>query len=356
MPFIFWAVFALLVLSAVILSIRLLVRKGVNHLISKSSAKADENFQKEFRAAPASDQKVQDRLNLLFYSRWVLQVLGILLFLLPLALLIGAGEAGMFLDELLPYVLLGGLGILLFVGGYLLHVKTKRLTGLLTEPMLREIFGDDMEYDAFSHIPDACIASSGFVDGYEDIGGSDFVRGQYRGISVMFSDIKLTRTDYDTDSDTGNKTEQVVVLFQGFWVVADFDRELTAVPLSVLEKSKGSNAIQMENEAFNRQFGVFCSDPHTAFYILTPHFMERLIAADQAANGKSCFKFAGNRLQIAIKTGHDLFEAGKWSAPNVKKLRTRFQQEIRNVTGILDEMLRHERLFGERVAAAGKND
>lgn len=341
---IFWLVIGLVVIAAIVL----LIRAGIPYLLSRignrAIRKSDEKFEKEFLTAPVNDKKVQGRFNLLFYGRWVMQIVGIALVALPIVILIREGS--IYLDELLPYLLLGGLGILLFIGGRLLTLGTKRLVELIVKPLLQEVFGVGMEYNPFAHIPDECINSSGFFDNYEDISGSDFVRGQYRGIPVMFSDVRLTRTEYDHDSD-GNKTKRVVVVFQGYWIVADFDRELAAVSLSILEKSKGSNAIQMESEAFNQQFGVYCSDPHSAFYILTPHFMERLIAVDQAANGKSCFKFDGNRLQIAVETRRDLFEAGKWRAPNVKKMKERFQQEIGNLTGVLDEMLKNERLFGD---------
>ncbi len=349
---VFWLVIGLLV----IVLIGLVIRLGIPYLLGKlgkgASRRSEEKFRNEFLSAPASDEKVQGRMNLLFYGRWVMQILGILLAALPLVILIREGS--MNLDEILPYLLLGGLGVLLFIGGRLLARNTKRLVQLVVKPLLQEVFGDNMEYDAFSHIPDECIKSSGFFDNYEDISGSDFIKGQYKGIPVMLSDVSLTRTDYDYDSDTGKRTEQVVILFRGFWMVADFDRELTAVPLSILEKRGGSDAIKMESEAFNQQFGVFCPDPHTAFYILTPHFMERLIAVDRAANGKSCFKFAGNRLQIAVGTKHDLFEADKWRAPNVKKMKESFQQEIGNTTSVLDELLKNERLFGRNTAPANE--
>ena len=130
--------------------------------------------------------------------------------------------------------------------------------------------------------------------------------------------------------------------------MADFDRELAAAPLTVLERRSGGGSIPMESEAFNRQFSVFCTDAHTAFYILTPHFMERLVAVDEAAEGKSYFHFAKNRLQIAVETGRDLFEADTFKAPNVDAMRGRFRTELGRLTTVLEEMLRHERLFGGR--------
>jgi hypothetical protein len=53
-----------------------------------------------------------------------------------------------------------------------------------------------------------------------------------------------------------------------------------------------------------------------------------------------------NRLQIAIGTKRDLFEAGMFKVPNVDEMRERFRKEIGTLTAVLDEMLAHERLFG----------
>ena len=41
------------------------------------------------------------------------------------------------------------------------------------------------------------------------------------------------------------------------------------------------NKVEMESDPFNQQFKVITSDDELAFYILTPQFMEHIVAADE---------------------------------------------------------------------------
>ena len=43
------------------------------------------------------------------------------------------------------------------------------------------------------------------------------------------------------------------------------------------------NKVEMESDPFNQQFKVITSDDELAFYILTPQFMEHIVAADEKA-------------------------------------------------------------------------
>ena len=40
----------------------------------------------------------------------------------------------------------------------------------------------------------------------------------------------------------------------------------------------------MESAGFNEIFDVYAQDPHEAFYLLTPHFMEKLVEAGDPAS------------------------------------------------------------------------
>lgn len=306
----------------------------------------DKKSEKENQLNPLSGENIQRKMLAAFYKRWVMFIAGILLVAFPIVTIIMEGE--MYLPDLLPHLLAGALGILLIIFAAGTMRRTKQLTALIAETVIREAFGPDCQYDAFGHIPDEYIAATGFVDAYEQVDGSDLVRGHYRGVPILFSDVRLTRIDREYNSETKKYEEQEVDLFKGCWLVADFDRELAAAPLTVLERRSGGGSIPMESETFNRQFSVFCADAHTAFYVLTPHFMERLVAVDKTVNGKSYFYFEKNRLQIAVETKRDLFEAGAFKAPKADALRERFRRELEPLTTALDEILRHERLFGSR--------
>ena len=76
---------------------------------------------------------------------------------------------------------------------------------------------------------------AGFVDEYDHIYGSDFVRGHYRGVPILFSDVRLTRTEREHNHETGKSEEQEIDVFKGYWLVADFAREQAVAPLPILE-------------------------------------------------------------------------------------------------------------------------
>ena len=119
---------------------------------------------------------------------------------------------------------------------------------------------------------------------FDDVIGSDHVRGMYHGVNVELSDIRLeTVFEYTvTDKDGQTKTEEKRrTMFQGQWLILDFHKELSA-DLCVFEGGrKRSCQIETENVAFNEKFGVSCDSAHDAFYILTPHMMEHLMAMEK---------------------------------------------------------------------------
>jgi hypothetical protein len=342
---VFW--FIIVPIAAIVL-LGILIKVVIPRLFRKAvgmvKASRDREFERDYLTGPVSDQKVQRKMILTFWSRGAMEVFGILIAAFSIVQAVREGE--MSLDVFLLYVAVGVLGLGLFTLGVVSTRRTKQLAALIAKPVILEVFGADSQYDAFGHIPDECIAEAGFVKGYENIYGDDFVRGHYRGIPIMFSDVRLVRVERYYDPEGKKTVQREVELFKGHWLVADFDRELAAHPLNVMEKRSGSDSIQTESEAFNSKFGIFCSDAHTAFYILTPHFMERLIAVDDAADGNSYFHFAQNRLQIAIGTWRDLFEAKTLKDSDVNAMRERFRGELGRLTAVLDEMLSHEKLFG----------
>ena len=71
--------------------------------------------------------------------------------------------------------------------------------------------------------------------------------------------------------------------------------------------------METENLAFNEQFQILTNDAHSAFYTLTPHFMEHILSADNMANGRTMLCFDEDRVHIAIDNNRDSFEIKKGS-------------------------------------------
>lgn len=221
-------------------------------------------------------------------------------------------------------------------------IKQAASSGILKQA-LEDVF-DDVEYDAFSHFPSSVVDSAGFGFNYDEMEGSDYVRGKYKGLNIEMSDINLI--DVTVDSDGHDSRTSV---FHGMWLICDFGKELTA-DVRVCERSKlgkalGKGGIKTENEAFNKQFKITSSDEENAFYILTPHMMEYIVEMDEKAKARTYLSFMrGGKLHVALDSGKDAFEVGRGKYDAVQ-IREQFVSEIRFVTDLIDELRLTESIF-----------
>lgn len=236
----------------------------------------------------------------------------------------------------------------------------------LTEEVLKEIF-EVKEYNRNGvidrkHIDNSrlfpiwsdngnniSIDESYYVDGSEYHRGSDHIKGKYKGIDFEFSDMELFKQKVTKD-DEGKETTTTENLLKGQWTVLSLNRSVEH-KVQVKKKEtrlmggykKGKNSIETENMDFNKKFEVY-GDSHTAFYILTPHFMEYIIAADDKFPGRTYLGFEGDKVHIVRDTGKNLFKV-KGDAKNREKVKERIESECKFITDVLDEIMRNEYLF-----------
>ena len=74
----------------------------------------------------------------------------------------------------------------------------------------------------------------------------------------------------------------------------------------------------MESITFNSELKVYAKDEHEAFYILTPHFMEKLLELDRKYYDKITFSFLDNKLYIAVDNRVDNFDIKAFTEVNKK--------------------------------------
>lgn len=249
--------------------------------------------------------------------------------------------------------------LLAIVGACRLSTHTEALKKSLSDNVvagvLKEAFGN-VEYNPFGHLPDETVSGAGMVFpfSFERIRGSDHVKAEYRGLHVELSDIELYhRTEsYNSERDTWEESEEKV--FKGQWLVCDFGRALSGeVHLSEntkpLRKMHRDDRIEMENPAFNDRFFVTAADAQEAYYVLTPHMMEYILAAAGKSGGEVYMSFLrGGRLHVAVNTGKDFFELGAGSA-DVEALRRKFSDELHWFTDIIDTLRLDDHLYSKEV-------
>jgi hypothetical protein len=75
--------------------------------------------------------------------------------------------------------------------------------------------------------------------------------------------------------------------------------------------------------------------------------MERLVAADEAADSSTMFCFKDGKVHIALFSGRNSFELKGGRLDSVDNVRQKFRRDLQYMTDIMDILLRNDRLFKE---------
>jgi hypothetical protein len=232
-----------------------------------------------------------------------------------------------------------------------------------------------------SYEPDGCFTPAQLREThlmrFDLCSGSDLVKGKYKGVSFAFCDLRLTRI---IEENGGTGEDNLYTALKGQWIELQLVKQIDSA-LYVTEriekvdsarKKKVNKAKELtglkvnpnhspyhfggkvqeaytDNDLFNQNFQIFTDDPQTMYYVLTPHFMEYILTADEAADSRSEFCFTGDRVRIALTNKRDLFDL---SGSEIKKstdfdwVRAKFKADLRFATDIFDALLKNEYLFG----------
>lgn len=192
--------------------------------------------------------------------------------------------------------------------------------------------------------------------------GNDYFSGSYKGREIECCNAMITKYWKVTEQDEDGKereSENAETSFKGIWMICKLVKPLQATvrirekPETALlfrfiagKRVKVKSDIETENPAFNEQFQILTNDTHSAFYVLTPHFMENILTADNKADGRTLLCFSGDQVHIAVHTGKDSFRIKKGSkARDPAALKRRLQGELQYITELLDELFSNENLF-----------
>ena len=202
-----------------------------------------------------------------------------------------------------------------------------------------------IEYEALKFIDFNEIKAAALLGNWNSCEGSDFIRGKYKGVSFSSSDICLEQVNNHNGENSRHK------VFKGQWLICELNKTLET-PLRLCERSsegKGKKSdVETENQAFNDKYKILTSDPHTVFYILTPHFMEYIVRMDNEARARTYMCFMGNKVHVALYNNRDLFEANDrkvLGGMNVAQLREQVKLEVKYITAVIDELLLNNYLF-----------
>ena len=102
----------------------------------------------------------------------------------------------------------------------------------------------------------------------------------------------------------------------------------------------------MESTDFNKRFLVYAQDAHDAFYIITPHIMEKIIKLSGDSKGKILLCFINNQLHVGLYDNDDSFEPSScFSTIDTERVTQDVLSDINKITMFVDELELDNDLF-----------
>ena len=252
--------------------------------------------------------------------------------------------------------MIGSILICIFIVAFF-DQKKKKLIGCvheIEENMLASAF-EMITHKPDAHIDEALLREVSFRYLWNTHRGSNLIRARYKGAGFTYSDVYLKQY--------GSRHRSLV--FHGQWLILHLNKKIDS-PLIVSDLLIPRNrevkhgcvkvregfllanqipVIQTGNEAFDKQFTVLTEDPQMVSQLLTPAFMESILAARALAGAKMHLRFTEDRLHIAIYSEENFFRPYDGLLTDIPALRMRLRWEIDFLTRIMDEFVSNEELF-----------
>lgn len=144
---------------------------------------------------------------------------------------------------------------------------------LISRPVLDSCF-DNAQFDPGAGYPREEFRASGLLPvgaGHTYV-SEDLITGTYKGVAFRRADIRITHK-------SGGKHKTTVVDADGRMLEVAFHKEVRDT-IRIAKEPKaivlfGEDVlVETEDMDFNRKFNVYARDKHSAFYFLTPQFIE----------------------------------------------------------------------------------
>lgn len=207
-------------------------------------------------------------------------------------------------------------------------------------PQIARRFGD-LTYRRASAGGIAMLRERGILPRHDSARVEDEIAGTHHGMPVSIVEARLK----------ARKGKHTRVVFDGLLVQLTLPRSLTATTaiapdrgalgnLTAQWRSMGLQQVRLEDPRFEARYEVYGSDQVEARALLTPAFMERLMALEALSGMAPPGATAqGNRLMIALPKrlgAGDLFEPPPYWKPSGGQALVRMSRDIRAVLAMAD--------------------
>ena len=241
------------------------------------------------------------------------------------------------------------------INGKDIRLFNKEFKNIFVFTALKSTF-QNVKYSPDKGFSESFVDEIGMINTSDRFNSNDYISGTYKGIKFEQSDMHIEEEHETTDSE-GNKTTTWITIFRGRLMIFDFNKSFKSnIRVSTkyfradkLPWSKKFSKIKMEDVEFNKLFSIYSQSEHEAFYILTPHFMEKIKTLTNNLNCGIMYAFIDNKLYIAIDNNTDSFEYNVFKVIDEQKINEDLSKDIRLITKFVEELNLEKDLFRKEV-------
>jgi len=212
--------------------------------------------------------------------------------------------------------------------------KTKLL------PDIAGLFGE-FTYNVKGKIPMKAMKPSKIVPRHSGYTSEDLFSGEYRGVGISFSEIKLAKQRGKRSKIVFNGLAVLLThgtrKFQGHTILTKDQGKVGKWFKKQISNLKRANMVDPE---FERLFDVYTSDQTEARYLIDPLIIESLKGLYQEYNGKRLFAaFYDKQVLIMIESPENHFEPAAITVPatNEEELLS-MKREVAQIISIVDRL------------------
>ena len=181
---------------------------------------------------------------------------------------------------------------------------------------------------------------------------NDYICGTYKNVKFEQSDIHI-QEKYEEEDKDGNKIITWETIFEGRYMIFDFNKNFKSnvqvISNDFIKRSlphiKNNKKVKLEDIEFNKMFKIYSEIEHDAFYILTPHFMEKIKKLYKELDAPIKLTFMENKLHVAVNNGEDSFEYNVLNPINEEEIEQDIIKDIKLITDFVNELNLDNNLF-----------
>ena len=234
----------------------------------------------------------------------------------------------------------------------LIALTVTRYKRLCKDNLMKELLEDSyasVSYREKEGFSEEEIAASGMIMMGNSFESTNLVKGERGDISFEMADVTVSR---QTPSGKGYNT---ITFFDGCWMTFHLNKSF-GTTIQIREKGFSGNQriapdkkplslLSVENKEFNRFFRVYAEDEERARYILSPLFIEAVLAINCSLQGDLMLALMDDTVHFAI---HGIKRDLDTILPDEVDRRTLKREmllDVSMITDFVDRLAEDETLF-----------